>query len=431
MTPTDESRFIALWQEGASPAEIAQALGIALGTVGSRASTLQRQGKIQARPRGDHQHWSVRESCPRMWTVSLAKCGFLPSSVARRMPPTGPWLSEAPMTRRTIGLLVTLALTVLVAPLQADAQQPTKVYHVGRLSSGSPPEVSPFVYRTAEAFRHGLRALGYVEGQNLALTWRFAEGRLERLPALAAELVRLPVDVLVVSGGDPVIRAAQQATQTIPIVVAGVSDPVSKGFVASLAHPGGNLTGLDTFSVELAGKRLELLKEQVPTLTRLAILANPAHSGTARHLQEAQASAHALGVQPHLVEVRSPDAFEPALAALTSAGVDALLVLTDPLTFEPHISAIVALAQRSRLPAMYPWRAYVEAGGLMAYGASLPDIHRRAASYVDKILKGAKPADLPVEQPREFDFVINLKTARELGLTIPQQVLIQATEVIQ
>jgi putative tryptophan/tyrosine transport system substrate-binding protein len=305
------------------------------------------------------------------------------------------------------------------------------VYRVGQLSAGSPPEVSPFVQWTAEAFRQGLRALGYVEGQNLALTWRFAEGSLERLPELAAELVRLPVDVLVVSGGDPVIRAAQQATQTIPIVFAGASDPVGRGFVASLAHPGGNLTGLNTFSLELVGKRLEFLKALVPTLARLAILANPAYSGTARTVREVQASAHALGVQPHVMEVRSPDEFERAFAAITRAEVGALLVLTDPSTFEPHISTIVALAQRSRLPAMYPWRAYVEAGGLMMYGASLPDIHRRAAIYVDKILKGAKPSDLPIEQPTTFELVINLKTAEALGLTIPPALLFQADEVIR
>ena len=333
------------------------------------------------------------------------------------------------MNRCAIGLLIALGL--LMAPLVADAQQPTKVYRVGRLTAGSPPEVSPFVQRTAEAFRQGLRELGYVEGQNLVLTRRFAEGKLERLPELAAELVQLPVDVLVVSGGDPVIRAAQHATQTIPIVFAGASDPVGRGFVASLAHPGGNLTGLNTFSLELLGKRLELLKELVPTVARIAILANPAHSGTARTVREVQVSAHALGVQPHVMEVRSPDEFESAFAAMTRADVGALLVLTDPLTFEPHMSAIVALAQRNRLPTMYPWRAYVEAGGLIVYGASLPDIHRRAAISVDKILKGAKPSDLPVEQPTTFELVINLKTAQALGLTIPPSLLFQADEVIR
>jgi putative ABC transport system substrate-binding protein len=251
-------------------------------------------------------------------------------------------MSEATMTRRSIGLLVTLALALFVALLMADAQQPTKVYRVGRLSAGSPPEVSPFVQRTAEAFRQGLRELGHVEGQNLVLTWRFAEGRLERLPALATELVRLPVDVLVVSGGEPVIRAAQQATQTIPIVFAGASDPVGRGLIASLAQPGGNITGLTTFSVELLGKRLELLKELVPTVTRIAILANPANPATVYAVREAQAFAHALGVQPHVIEVRSPDEFERAFAAMTRANVGALLVLTDPSMFEPHMSAIVA-----------------------------------------------------------------------------------------
>jgi putative ABC transport system substrate-binding protein len=335
------------------------------------------------------------------------------------------------MIRRTIGLLVTLALALLVIPLMTDAQQPTKVYRIGRLASGSPPEGSPFVQRTAEAFRQGLRALGYVEGQNLVITWRFAEGRLERLPELAAELVQLPVDVLVVSGGEPVIRAAQHTTQTIPIVFAGSSDPVGRGFVASLAHPGGNITGLTTFSVELLGKRLELLKELVPTVARIAILANPVSPSAVHAVREAQASAHALGVQLHVMEVRSPDEFERAFAAMTRADVGVLLVLTDPTTFEPHMSTIVALAQRSRLPTMYPWRSYVEAGGLMVYGASLPAIHRRAATYVDKILKGAKPADLPVEQPTAFELVINLTTAQALGLTIPPTLLFQADEVLR
>jgi putative ABC transport system substrate-binding protein len=335
------------------------------------------------------------------------------------------------MTRRLLGLLVTLAFTLPVAPLAAEAQQPTKRYHIGRLSAGSPPEVSPLGQQTAEAFRQGLRELGYVEGQNLVIEWRFAEGRLERLPELAAELAQLPVDVLVVAGGEPVIRAAQQATYTIPLVFAGQSDPVGVGSVASLAQPGGNLTGLNTFSVELYGKRLELLKELVPQVARIAALVNPSNPGTARAVREVERAAHALGVQLHIVEVRSPDAFEPALAAITSAGVDALLVLTDPLTLERHVSAIVALVRQTRLPAMYPWRSYVEAGGLMVYGASLPDIHRRAAYYVDRILKGTKPADLPVEQPTTFELVINLKTAKELGLTIPPSLLFQATEVIR
>jgi putative ABC transport system substrate-binding protein len=335
------------------------------------------------------------------------------------------------MTRCTRALLITITLGFLMAPLVVEAQTLTKLYRIGRLSASGSPEVSPLVRRTVEAFRQSLQELGYVEDQNLVIEWRFAEGRLERLPALAAELVRLPVDVLVVSGGSPVVRAAQQATQTIPIVFAGQSDPVGAGFVASLAQPGGNLTGLDTFSVELSGKRLALLKDLVPTLARLAVLMNPANPSTGRALHEVQRAAQALGVQLHLVEVPSPDAFEPALAALASAGVDALLVLTDPLLLERHVSAIVALAQRSRLPTMYPWRTYAEAGGLMVYGASLPDIHRRAAIYVDKILKGATPADLPVEQPATFELVINLKTAQALDLTMPPSLLFQATEVIR
>jgi ABC-type uncharacterized transport system substrate-binding protein len=330
-----------------------------------------------------------------------------------------------------IGCIVTLILSLLTAPLAAEAQPPTKMYRIGRLSAGNPPEVSPLIQSTVEAFRQGLRELGYIEGQNLVIEWRFAEGRLERLPELAAELVQLPVDVLVVAGGDPVIRAAQQATHTLPIVFAGQSDPVGAGSIASLAQPSGNLTGLDTFSVELYGKRLELLKELVPQVARIAVLANPNNPATARAVREVQRAAQALGVQLHIIEVRSPDAFEHAFAAITRAGVDALLVLTDPLTLERHVSAIVALARQTRLPAMYPWKSYVEAGGLMVYGASLPDIHRRTAYYVDRILRGTKPADLPVEQPTAFELVINLKTAKELGLTIPPLLLFQATEVIR
>jgi putative ABC transport system substrate-binding protein len=281
-----------------------------------------------------------------------------------------------------------------------------------------------------EAFRQGLRDLGYVEGQNLVIEWRWAEERDERLPDLAAELVRLQVQVIVV-GGVAAIRAAQHATSTIPIVMAANYDPVGEGFIASLARPGGNITGLSWLGAELPGKRLELLKETLPQSTRIAVLGNPAFAAYETWLHSLTAAAQALGLHLHVVELHRADELDSAFAAITSAGAEALIVLADPSLMDGLHARIVDLAARNRLPAMYDWRAYVDAGGLMSYGPSMPDMQRRAASYVDKILQGAKPADLPIEQPTTFHLVINLKAAKALGLTMPPTVLFQANEVLQ
>jgi putative ABC transport system substrate-binding protein len=329
------------------------------------------------------------------------------------------------MQRPTVGRLITLILSLFIAPLAANAQPSAKVARIGYLSPAGGAG-SPFV----EAFRQGLRELGYVEGQNLVLEYRDAEGSDERLAALAAELVRLQVDVLV-AGGAAATRAAQHATRTIPIVMAGTADPVAQGFVASLAQPGGNTTGLSLLSAELPGKRLEILKETVPQNTRVAILANPAAASYKPYLNNLTAAAGALHLHLHVVELRRPDELDAAFAAMQGAGVDALIVVADPALMDSVRGRVTDLAATYRLPAMYAWKMYVDAGGLMSYGPSLPDIYRHAATYVDKLLKGATPADLPVEQPTKFDLIINLKTATALGLTIPPSILFQADEVIR
>jgi ABC-type uncharacterized transport system substrate-binding protein len=330
------------------------------------------------------------------------------------------------MWSRAVGCLVTLTLSLLAVPLAAGAQPPTHVHRIGVLSAlGTTPGRDPFV----EAFLEGMRALGYVEGQNLVIEYRGAEGQHERFPALAAELVRLQVDVLLV-GPTPAALAAKHATTTIPIVMAGVADPVGSGLVASLARPGGNITGLAVLLPELVGKELEFLKDVLPTVSRVAILWNPANPAHALTVPEADVAAQALGVQLHRVEARGPDAFDSAFAAMTSAHAGALLVMGDTM-FREHRGRLAELAATSRLPTMHNSRPYEEAGGLLSYGVSLEDSWRRAATYVDKILKGAKPADLPVEQPMKFELVINLKTAEALGLTIPPMLLFQADEVIR
>jgi putative tryptophan/tyrosine transport system substrate-binding protein len=332
------------------------------------------------------------------------------------------------MTRRIIRLLVILILSFLAVPLVAEAQLATRVYRIGWLISGNPPAGPD---SNLEAFRQGLHDLGYVEGQNLVMEGRSTEGRVERLPDLAAELVRLQVEVLVARGA-PAIRAAQHATRTIPVVMAGTSDAVEQGFVASLARPGGNITGVSWLGAELPGKRLELLKELVPQRARIAVLANPANPYYASRMHNLTEAARGLGLHLHVVEVRQVDELPPAFAALPQARADALLVMEDALVLSTSLDGrIAALAATSRLPAMYGWLEYVAAGGLMSYGPSFQDIHRRAGVYVDKILKGAKPADLPVEQPTTFELVINLRTAQAMGLTIPAAVLFQATEVIR
>jgi len=324
------------------------------------------------------------------------------------------------------GLMLILALSLFVTARPAEAQQEPKVYRVGFLSPGFPrPDHDPPV----DAFRQGLRDLGYVEGHNLVITYRGAEGQEERLPALAAELVGLPVEVIV-AVSPAATRAAQHATTSIPIVmIAG--DPVGAGFVASLAHPGGDITGLSLNMMELPGKRLELLKETVPQSTRVAVLANPAFPFYKLYLNNLTVAAHALGLSLSVVEVHSADELDPAFAALSREGADVLMVLADPALMDNLLGRVADLAATHRLPAMYHWKMYVEAGGLMSYGPSLPERHRRAATYVDKIFKGAKPADLPVEQPTKFELVIKLKTAKALGLTIPPTLLFQADEVIK
>jgi putative ABC transport system substrate-binding protein len=327
----------------------------------------------------------------------------------------------------TIRLIATLALIILMAPLATEAQQATTVYRIGRLSPGPP---LPALDRREEAFRQGLRDLGYVEGQNLVITYRYAEGNQERLRELAAELVRLPVDVIVAEGV-AAIRAAQHATRTIPIVMAATSDAVGEGFVASLAHPGGNITGVSFFGEELPGKRLELLKETVPQSTRIVVLGNPANPGYAPRLTSLAVVARALGLHLHVVEGHRADELDSAFAAMTQAGAEALLVLEEPQVIDHLRKRIADLAAAHRLPTMYSWKSSVEAGGLMSYGLSFPDIFRRVAAYVDKILKDTKPADLPVERPTKFELVLNLKTAEALGLTIPPSILIQAAEVIK
>jgi putative tryptophan/tyrosine transport system substrate-binding protein len=326
--------------------------------------------------------------------------------------------------KHIIGLVVTL-VTLASCGAVATAQQPKKVPRIGYLSATSP---SANVARI-EAFRQGLRELGYVEGKNIVIEWRYAEGKQDRLLALAAELVRLKVDVIV-TAGPASTRPAKETTVTTPIVMAQVNDPVGNGFVAGLARPGGNITGLATLAPELSGKQLELLKEIVSRLSRVAVLGNSIEPGNAQALREVELAAGMFGVQLQHLDVLGPKDIETAFRAATKGRADALLALASPVLNDQR-TQIVDLALSSRLPAIYPQTEYVEAGGLMYYGASTSDLFRRAATYVDRILKGAKPADLPVEQPTKFEFVINLKTAKQIGLTIPPNVLARADKVIK
>jgi putative ABC transport system substrate-binding protein len=317
-------------------------------------------------------------------------------------------------------------MAALAAPLAAEAQQPGKVPRVGFLGPRSRLDGAPFV----NAFLQGLRELGWVEGQNIAIEYRFAEGRLDRLPDLAAELVRLNVDVIL-AGSTPPALAAKNATRTIPIVMGTSADPVGSGLVASLAWPGGNITGL-SFSVALdvVGKELELLKETVPNIRRVAVLSNPGNPGNVRALETVKTTARSLGVQLQILEARGPNEFEAAFAAMARKRAEALLVIADSV-FGLHRTPLQVLADKSRLPTMYGLREHTEAGGLMSYAVDVRDSFRRSATYVDKILKGAKPANLPIEQPTKFELIINLKTAKALGLTIPPSILARADEVIE
>src|SRR5215813_7334671 len=330
------------------------------------------------------------------------------------------------MRFQTVGFVVSLALVLLAAPLAAEAQHPAQSYRIGYLGPGSGSTLPAAL----DAFRQQLRQLGYVEGQNLGIEYRWAADRDDQLPRLAADLVRLKVDVIVVEGHTPAILAAKQATSTIPIVMGVSGDPVKTRLVESLARPGGNVTGLSLLTPELAPKRLELLKEAIPQLARVAVLWNAANPVKVLDWQETQAAASTLGLTLQSLEVHGPTAFNEAFDAATRDRADALVVLPDGL-INSHRSQIVDFAATRRLPGMYPYREFVEAGGLMSYAPSYTDLFRRAATYVDKLLKGAKPADLPVEQPTKFEFVINLKTAQALGLTIPPSVLGRADQVIE
>jgi ABC-type uncharacterized transport system substrate-binding protein len=328
-------------------------------------------------------------------------------------------------SRRTF--LVTFA-GILAAPLAAEDQQAAKVARIGYLAynRAAAPDLQ-------EAFRQGLRDLGYVEGRNVVVEYRDAEGKSERLPALAAELVALKVDVILAATGTPQALAAQQATRTIPIVFTSVADPVTSGLVTSLARPGGNVTGLSLLAPELVGKRLELLTQAVPGVSRVAVLWQPGGLGERTEkdmLKRAEVAARALGVRLQFVEARGPTDFDRAFSDMTRARAGVLTVLPGSMFFNER-KRLMDLAAKNRLPAVYPWKEGVDAGGLMAYGVNQADLYRRAATYVDKILKGAKPADLPVEQPTKFELVVNLKTAKALGLTIPQSLLTRADQVIQ
>jgi putative ABC transport system substrate-binding protein len=316
-----------------------------------------------------------------------------------------------------------IVLTFAFGGEGVQAQQAKKVPQIGFLTTGSGSGLN------TEAFRLGLRELGYVEGKNIIIEYRRAEGRLERLPELAEELVRLKVD-LIVAPQTPAALAAKKATQTTPIIIVAAAEPVGSGLVATLARPGGNVTGLSLVAgFEISGKQLELLKEALPKLTHVAALANPANKPTAGFLKEAELAARSLGVQLHVFEARDPNELDGAFSAIKKEHPGALFVIAAP--FIGTNSRIVSFATSSRLPAIYPYRESVDAGGLMSYGPNQPDLYHRGATYVDKILKGAKPAELPVEQPTKFEFIINLKAAKQIGLTIPPSVLYRADKVIR
>jgi len=318
-------------------------------------------------------------------------------------------------------LILALCAVLFALSVSAQAQQPTKIPRIGWLTLNYPAR--------SEAFRQGLRDLGYIEGKNIAIEFRNAEAKLDRLPSLASELVGLKVDLIVVLE-PPAVRAVMDATKTIPIVIRSTDDPVEAGFVASLARPGGNVTGLTSISGELYGKRLGLLQETVRGLSRVAVLWNPDFPSGPQRFKDIEAQAKPLGIQLGSSEARRAEDFESAFRAAVKGRAQALITLRNPLIISQQ-QRIAELAAKNRLPAVYDDREFVEAGGLMSYGTNLADLYRRAATYVDKILKGAKPADLPVEQPTKFEFIINLKAAKQIGLTIPPNVLARADKVIK
>jgi len=321
--------------------------------------------------------------------------------------------------------VLSLCAMLLALCLSVEAQQSAKVPRIGYLFANF-PTTSP---ARREAFRQGLRDLGYVEGKNIVIEYRYAEGKLGRLSELAAELVRLNVDVIVTGGPAPT-RAAKEATVKIPIVMGFDNDPVGSGFVASLARPGGNITGLSTLAPEMSGKQLELLKEIVPKLSRVAVFGDSNSPGNAQALKETELAAGALGVKLQYIDVLEPKDIEIAFREASKGRAEAVLMLVSPV-LNTQRTRIVDLAVKNRVPVVYGQQEFVEAGGLMTYGVSLTDLFRRAATYVDKILKGRKPADLPVEQPQKFEFIINLKAAKQIGLTIPPTVLARADKVIR
>jgi putative ABC transport system substrate-binding protein len=334
---------------------------------------------------------------------------------------------HALLLARGLCAAVFLALcSLLLAPcFPTQAQQPTKIPRIGFLVTNSLSVMSDRV----EAFRQGLRDFGYVEGKNIIIEWRSAEGKPDRLPALVAELVHLKVEVIVTAGATST-RAAKEVTVTIPIVMTNDGDPVASGVVASLSRPGGNITGLSTLAPELSGKQLELLKQTIPKLSRVAVFGTSTRPGNAQSLKEVELAAKAFGVKLQYLDVLDPKDIETAFRAASKGRADAVLVLAGPVVFSQR-TQFAELAVKSRLPAIYPQTEFTEAGGLMYYGANTPDLFRRAATYVDKILKGRTPADLPVEQPKKFEFIINLKAAKQIGLTIPPNVLVRADKVIK
>jgi putative ABC transport system substrate-binding protein len=332
-------------------------------------------------------------------------------------------LSRRIQNRKWAGLFgIVVALTVCGS--RAEAQQPTKIPRIGFLGLNSPSSAR------IETFRQGLGELGYVESKNIVIEWRHHEGKLDRLPALAAELVRLKADIII-AVGPPAARAAKEATNTIPIVMMQVGDPVGSGFVASLARPGGNITGLSSLAPELNGKRLELLKEIVPKLSRVAVFGTSTSPDNAQSLKEVELAARELKVQLQYLDVLGPKDIETAFRAAVKGRAEAVLMLVAGAIATAGRTQIVELAVKSRLPVIYSGRAPVEAGGLMTYGVNQNDLDRRVATYVDKILKGAKPADLPVEQPTKFEFIVNLKAAKQIGLTVPPNVLVRADRVMK
>jgi putative ABC transport system substrate-binding protein len=335
------------------------------------------------------------------------------------------WARRSELIDGRLPFIVTVTLMIFASAFAADAQQPKKVPRIGFLATVSPSTISDRV----EAFRQGLREVGYVEGKNIMIEWRYAEGKADRLSGLAAELVRLKVDLIISAAPIPT-RSAKQATSTIPIVMAFDDDPVGSGFVASLARPGGNITGLSALSPEISGKQLGFLKEIAPGLSRVGVLGDVTRPGVPQALREINLAAGIFGMRLQYLDVPTSNDIETVFRAASRERAEAVLVLVGPVLMS-HRTRVTNLAAKNRIPAMYERAEFTDAGGLMFYGASISDMFHRAATYVDKILKGTKPAELPVEQPKKFELIINLKAAKQIGLTIPPNVLARADRVIK